>query len=98
MDKGKKASRWAWLPEMMPGVTSRLAELRAQHGAEHVNTCWQRGVVEQRPGFFFAREGPIAIGTPPTDPELLKMCGWQVSPTQALVVLATPEGVRDGAH
>lgn len=92
-----KASRWAWLPDMMPGVAKRLAELRAKHGAEHVNACWQRGVVEQRPDFFFAREGALAVGTPPTDPVLLQMCGWQLSATQALVIMAKPEEIQHGA-
>lgn len=94
----KKLNRWGWLPDMMPGVARRLAELRAQYGAAHVQACWQRGVVEGVPDFFFVREGAIAIGTPPTDPELLKMCGWQVSTTQALVIVAKPEGVSHGAH
>lgn len=93
----KRTNRWGWLPDMMPGVAKRLAELRVQHGAAHVQVCWQRGVVERQPGWFFAREGAIAIGTPPTDPELLALCGWQVSPTQALVVLATPQGASHGA-
>ena len=53
----RKTKRWSWLPEMMPGVAARLAELRAQHGAAHVQLCWQRGVIEREPGWFFAREG-----------------------------------------
>jgi hypothetical protein len=93
----RKTNRWGWLPDMMPGVARRLAELRKQHGPEHVELCWQRGVVEGLPGWFFVREGAIAIGTPPTDPEQLAMCGWQVAPTQALVVIKLPE-VAHGAH
>lgn len=93
----KKANRWGWLPDMMPGVAERLAELRALHGEAHVKQCWQRGVVERVPDWFFAREGALAVGTPPTEPELLAMCGWQLSPTQALVILAKPKGPSCGA-
>lgn len=93
----KKLNRWGWLPDMMPGVARRLAQLREQHGAEHVQLCWQRGVVERLPDWFFVREGAIAIGTPPTDPEMLAMCGWEISPTQVLVVVKKPE-VAHGAH
>lgn len=93
----KRPNRWGWLPDMMPGVAKRLSELRAQHGAEHVQTCWQRGVVERQPDWFFVREGAIAVGTPPTDPEQLAMCGWAVHSDQALVVIRKPE-VTDGAH
>jgi hypothetical protein len=89
-----KQNRWGWLPDHMPGVARQLAELRRQHGAEHVKLCWQRGVVERRPDWFFAREGPIAVGTPPTDPALLAMCGWEISPTQAVVIL----GKREAGH
>lgn len=91
MDRGKEkaVNRWAWLPELMPGVARQLAELKAKHGPEHVNECWRRGVVDRQPDWFFAREGAIAIGTPPTDPELLALCGWQVTPDQALVIVNT---------
>jgi hypothetical protein len=93
---GKK-NRWSWLPDFMPGVAKQLAEKRRTVGAAHVSLCWQRGVVEQQPNWFFAREGAISIGTPPTEPDLLAMCGWQVSSTQALVILARPEVSSHGA-
>jgi hypothetical protein len=87
----KKANRWAWLPQMMPGVARRLAELRVERGADFVAQCWQRGVIDREPDWFFAREGAIAIGTPPTDPAVLAVCGWQVTPTQALVMVRKEE-------
>jgi hypothetical protein len=88
----KKVNRWAWLPGLMPGVARRMAELRRKHGDAFVDECWRRGVVKGEPDWFFAREGPIAIGTPPTDPSLLDVCGWQVTPPQALVITALPGG------
>ena len=90
-----KPNRWAWLPELMPGVARRLAELKRERGDAFVNECWRRGVIEREPGWFFAREGAIAIGTPPTDPEVLSLCGWHIVPTQALVVVHA--GGRHGA-
>lgn len=94
MDKGKGSTRWSWLPAAMPGVARLLAEKKAELGAEHVARCWQRGVVERHPGWFFAREGALAVGTP--WPDIADVAGWQVSSTQALVVLRNPEA-RHGA-
>ena len=69
MDKGKeKQNRWGWLPAMMPGVQKLLAEKRKTMGAPHVNECWRRGVVLQEPGWFYCREGAIAVGTPWGEP------------------------------
>jgi hypothetical protein len=48
-------------------------------------------VIDREPDWFFAREGAIAIGTPPTDPAVLAVCGWQVTPTQALVMVRKEE-------
>lgn len=89
MDKGKGSNRWGWLPAAMPGVARLLAEKKALLGAEHVALCWQRGVVDRLPGWFFAREGALAVGTP--WPDIADVAGWQVTQTQALVVLRDPE-------
>lgn len=67
MDKRQeqvKKSDWSWLPQRMPGVTQRIAELRAKYGNDHVALCWQRGVVGKEPGWFYAREGALAVGVP----------------------------------
>ena len=48
----------------MPRVADLVAQRRQELGAEHVNLCWRRGVLEQQPGWFYAREGAIAVGTP----------------------------------
>lgn len=63
MDK-ESQNRWGWLPAMMPGVSRLLAEKRKTMGARHVGECWRRGVVLREPGWFYAREGAIAVGTP----------------------------------
>lgn len=58
---------WKWLPAQMPTVARLLAEKREQLGPEWVNTCWRRGVVDGEPGWFFAAEGALAVGTPWAD-------------------------------
>lgn len=85
----KPVNRWAWLPSAMPGVTRLLAEKRQELGALHVARCWQHGVIEQQPGWFFAREGALAVGTP--WPEIADIAGWQATPTQSLVILRPVE-------
>lgn len=98
MDKGA-SNRWAWLPAAMPGVAKLLAEKRAAYGREHVLECWRRGVVELQPGWFFAREGALAVGTPwADDPVLANFAAMSVTSTQALLVLRPPQGGADGAH
>lgn len=90
MDKGT-VNRWNWLPAMMPGVQKLLAEKRATMGAPHVSECWRRGVVLGEPGWFYAREGAIAIGTP-----------WgeaipDYTQSQALVLIRNPDSAH-GTH
>ena len=93
MDKRKDSGKFGWLPSAMPGVARLVAEKRRLLGDAHVAECWRRGVVELEPGWFFAREGAIAIGTPwGDDPALANFAALQVTSTQALVVMreATP--------
>lgn len=89
MDKGT-ANRWSWLPAMMPGVQRLMAEKRAAMGAPHVAECWRRGVMLREAGWFYAREGAIAIGTPWGDdiPDYTH--------TQAMVLMRNP-GAAHGA-
>jgi hypothetical protein len=89
-----KQSKWNWVPAFMPGVANILADRKREVGPKHVALCWQRGVIERLPGWFFAREGALAIGTP--WPDIADIAGWQVVPTQALVVLR-PVELADGA-
>lgn len=95
MDKGKE-NRWGWLPGLMPGVAKLLADKRRELGAAHVNACWVHGVVNAEPGWFFAREGPLAVGVP--WPAIADVAGWQVVPGQAMVWLRDPKEVHGGAH
>lgn len=98
-----KKGRWDWLPTAMPGVARLMAEKRRQLGDAHVAECWRRGMAGE-PGWFFAREGAIAIGTPWDDPVLANFAAMQVTAGQALLEIKTPplsaapaEEVRDGA-
>lgn len=88
--KGGEAGKFGWLPRAMPGVARLVAEKRRTLGAAHVNECWQRGVVRGEAGWFFAREGTLAVGTPWDDPVLINFAAAQVTSTQALVVLREP--------
>ena len=81
-------NRWAWLPAMMPGVARQMREQRQALGDAHVAECWHRGVVLREPGWFFAREGALAVGAPwNDDPALINFAAASVSPTQSLLVL-----------
>lgn len=81
---------WRWLPEQMPGVAKLMAERRRVLGDAHVSLCWTRGVLEAKPGWFFAREGVLAVGTPWDEPELANFAAASVTSTQALLVIAEP--------
>ena len=90
--KKKPDDRWAWLPRAMPGVAQLIGEQRQLYGREHVAECWRRGMAGE-PGWFFAREGAIAIGTPWTpelDPVLAEATAWSVTRTQAAVFMRKP--------
>ena len=62
-----RAQDWKWLPAQMPTVAKLLADKRKELGAEWVNTCWKHGVLQGLPGWFFAAEGSLAVGTPWAD-------------------------------
>lgn len=84
----KSRNRWGWLPVAMPGVARQIREQRRALGDAHVNECWQRGVVQREPGWFFAREGALAVGTPwEGDPVLANFAAAEVTATQSLLVL-----------
>jgi hypothetical protein len=94
-EEGKgKPNRYGWLREAMPGVAALILEKRALWGDAHVNECWRRCVVERQAGWFFAREGTIAVGTPWDQPELMNFAAWNVTATQALLVMPRPEHVK----
>ena len=96
MDKEQKGSdpkkRFDWLPVEMPGVAKLVKEKRAQLGEAFVNECWKRGVLQREPGWFFAREGALAEGTPwdAADAVMANFAALQVTSTQALLCIAKP--------
>lgn len=91
--KAKKPNRYDWLPAQMPGVAKLVTEKRAQLGDAHVNECWRRGVLLGEPGWFFAREGALAVGTPWDEPVMANFAAAAVTSTQALLVV---RGKTDG--
>lgn len=88
-DKGQQKSRWDWLPTAMPNVARLMAEKRKEFGDAHVNECWKRGVVQQEPGWLFAREGGVSIGMPWD--AMADIALWQITRTQGLLVMRPPE-------
>lgn len=101
MDRDKEKAekgRWDWLPARMPGVARLMADKRKELGAEWVNECWKRGVVEGKPGWFWASEGALSVGTLWEDPVIVAFASLRLSPDQALVVLRPKEGGADGTN
>jgi hypothetical protein len=86
---------WSWLPAQMPGVAKLMAEKRTKLGEAHVKECWRRGVLQMEPGWFFAREGALSVGTPWCDPVLANFAASQITGTQALVMLKEVQGGKD---
>jgi len=83
---------WSWLPHQMPGVAKLISEKRGQLGNEWVNTCWKNGVVQGQPGWFYAAEGALAVGTPwPEDPVIASLLSARITATQALLVIRPRE-------
>lgn len=91
MDKVKQT--WSWLPQQMPGVAKLIAEYRVKWGDAWINECWRRGVGEYEPGWFWAAEGALMVGTLWDDPQILQFAQTRITRTQAMVILRPPEGV-----
>jgi hypothetical protein len=99
MDKRKEKdpkTDFSWLPERMPGVARMVKEKRALYGSWWVNECWTRGVMCLEPGWFYAAEGPLAIGVLWDDPKIIAFAAARITRTQALVVMREP-GAKDQA-
>jgi hypothetical protein len=97
MDKEMKQT-FDWLPAQMPGVAVLMKSRRAKDGNAHLNECWRRGVVDAQPGWFFAREGALAVGVP--DPSWLKwpeLEGVPGADTKAFLMMRDREST-DGAN
>lgn len=87
----KAKNNWSWLPLVMPGVASMMKEKRALFGDAHVDECWRRGVVLGQPGWFFAREGAVSVGTPASLCDELDQIGCAVGfPRAPMLMLAEP--------
>jgi len=65
-------SRWSWLLAMIPGVVALMADKRAELGQDWIKHCWQCGVIRGVPGYFWAAEGAISVGTP-WDTDMVQM-------------------------
>jgi hypothetical protein len=55
---------WSWFSAHMPQVAAQLAEYREAGEGAHIDMCWHRGVLRGEPGWFFAKEGAVTVGTP----------------------------------
>lgn len=67
---------WSWIKQHMPLTVELLAEYRAAGEGEHLDECWQRGVLMREAGWFYAREGAIALGTPFDRQASPVQCTW----------------------
>ena len=89
------------MEQHMPGVVAMIRDKRKEQGAGHVNLCWRRGVVECKPGWFYAREGAVAIGTPFFGSEvetLMAELGAQLDMRSGpLLMMATLEAAHEQA-
>jgi hypothetical protein len=80
--------------EAMPVTADMVRDYRRVLGDAHVTECIKRGLAGE-PGWFFAREGTLAVGTAwGGDPDILALFQAQGS-TGAFVMLRPVEG--DGA-
>lgn len=88
MDKEQKSQQsFKWLPEQMPGVSALINARRKQDGAAWVAECWKRGVVGGEPGWFWAGEGALMVGTMFDDPVILQYASAKITRTQAMLVM-----------
>lgn len=54
---------WAFMTEHMPRVVAMLKQHRERGEGAHLDECWKHGVVDGEPGWFFAAEGGVHVGT-----------------------------------
>lgn len=84
------SSRWAWMREAMPKTAQMVADKRQAWGDAHVTQCLLRGM-RGEPGWFFAREAAIAVGTPwQDDPEMDRWAFGSIAPGGAFVWMRSP--------
>lgn len=92
-EKEQQAARFALIRTAMPKTTELVAQRRRELGDDHVTECIRRGMAGQ-PGYFFAREGGLAVGTPWDD----FATTWADSARVSQVLVVLREGAIDGAH
>ena len=82
------------MEEHMPKVVQLMKKRRAAGEGAHLNECWRRGVLGREAGWFYAAEGPLAVGVPEghllADPQLVAM--RRDFPESALLLLKPPPG------
>lgn len=84
---GQKGEVAKLIGQAMPGVSSLVKTKRQEMGDAHVTECVRRGLAGE-PGWFFAREGALAVGTPWTDDgDIERVFGLQVALDGAAFVL-----------
>jgi hypothetical protein len=87
---GQKAELNKLIAQAMPGVVQLVKTKRQEMGDAHVTECVRRGLAGE-PGWFFAREGALAVGTPWTDDgDIERVFGLQVSLEGTAFVLMRP--------
>lgn len=84
------ARRWDWLPQQMPGVARLMAAKRKTLGSAWVNECWKRGVLEGKPGWFFAVDGALMVGTLWPDAQVIALAHAEL-PLNAPMVILRPQ-------
>ncbi len=57
-------SDWVFMNRLMPRVVAEMKEWRNGSCSDHLDECWRKGVTQKLPGWFYAREGAVAVGTP----------------------------------
>ena len=95
---------WSWMQQHMPGVVALIRSKRQELGAAFVNTCWRRGVLRCEPGWFYAREGAVAVGVPfvgsEIDTVIRELGAWDDLRDSPLLMLKSLDAVgeNDGAN
>nr|WP_316642869.1 hypothetical protein [uncultured Roseateles sp.] len=92
MDTELPTRDWSWVAAAMPRVKKQIAIQRSLFGDEYVDECLRRSLAGE-PGWFFAREGPIALGTPWDTDVLKNFAALTAASREVLVVLKEPQHV-----
>lgn len=87
------------MQQHMPGVVALIKSRRLELGAAFMNRCWQRGVIQCEPGWFYAREGAVAVGVPfvgsEIDTVLRELGAWDELRNSPLLMLKSLDAVGE---